>query len=152
MKCRFSGLKIRRGQPLASSSLAPGTTQVKGGYSNVAAFSRFIGSTPRAGANPFNGQFFRQISDQFGCTPAFRQSRLAWCGLHLAEISGSDTFVHVQLPWGDWVVQLTGVHKVPLNAPISVYLMPDACYVFDSERAADQGGALLQLPAHAQGG
>nr|WP_314704803.1 ABC transporter ATP-binding protein [uncultured Comamonas sp.] len=72
--------------------------------------------------------------------------------VHLAEISGSDTFVHVQLPWGDWVVQLTGVHKVPLNAPISVYLLPDACYVFDSERAPDQGGALLQLPTHAQGG
>lgn len=72
--------------------------------------------------------------------------------VHLAEISGSDTFVHVQLPWGDWVVQLTGVHQVDLNTPIRVYLATDACYVFETEQASGDGGALLQLPAHARGG
>ena len=46
---RRSGLKIRRGQPLASSSLAPGTTQVKGGYSNVAAFSFMDENSPLSG-------------------------------------------------------------------------------------------------------
>lgn len=72
--------------------------------------------------------------------------------VHLAEISGSDTFVHVQLPWGDWVLQLTGVHKVALNAPISVYLQPQACYLFEAERLGGQGGALLQLPQTVRGG
>lgn len=66
--------------------------------------------------------------------------------VHLAEISGSDTFVHTQLPWGDWVAQLTGVHKVGLNQPVSVYLSPADCYVFESELPGGQGGALLQLP------
>lgn len=71
--------------------------------------------------------------------------------VHLAEISGSDTFVHVQLPWGDWVVQLTGVHKVELNAPIRVYVAPDACYLFETEQPSGQGGALLQPPLTARG-
>ena len=74
---RRSGLKIRRGQPLASSSLAPGTTQVKGGYRNVAAFSVSIvhqtapypigGSTglyAKGGGKPFYGQFVCQISER----------------------------------------------------------------------------------------
>ena len=71
--------------------------------------------------------------------------------VHLAEISGSDTFVHVQLPWGDWVAQLTGVHQVGLNQPISVYLSPTDCYVFESEQAGGKGGALLQLPTAVMG-
>ncbi|MEG2048921.1 MAG: ABC transporter ATP-binding protein [Comamonas sp.] len=72
--------------------------------------------------------------------------------VHLAEISGSDTFVHVQLPWGDWVAQLTGVHKVGLNQPVSVCLSPTDCYIFESELPGGQGGALLQLPAAEAGG
>lgn len=71
--------------------------------------------------------------------------------VHLAEISGSDTFVHVQLPWGDWVVQLTGVHKVALNTPVSVHVVPDVCYVFAAEQADGQGGALLLRPVDAAG-
>ncbi|MGU3627324.1 ABC transporter ATP-binding protein [Comamonas sp. C24C] len=75
--------------------------------------------------------------------------------VHLAEISGSDTFVHVELPWGDWVAQLTGVHKIGINQPISVYLAPAQCYVFESEKVGGNnrgnGGALLQLPAAAAG-
>ena len=67
--------------------------------------------------------------------------------VYLVEISGSDTFVHVQLPWGGWVAQLTGVHKVAANEAVSVYLSPAECYVFESEKAGGKGGALLQLPA-----
>ena len=72
--------------------------------------------------------------------------------VHLAEISGSDTFVHVQLPWGDWVAQLTGVHKMAINQPISVYMAPTDCYLFESELPDGKGGALLQLPATEAGG
>ena len=66
--------------------------------------------------------------------------------VYLVEISGSDTFVHVQLPWGGWVAQLTGVHKLAANEQVSFYLAPADCYVFETERAGNQGGVLLQLP------
>lgn len=69
--------------------------------------------------------------------------------VHLAEISGSDTFVHVKLPWGDWVAQLTGVHQVPIDTPITLYLAPALCYVFAPETEAGQGGQLLQAPTSA---
>ncbi|MNT32295.1 glycerol-3-phosphate transporter ATP-binding subunit [compost metagenome] len=70
--------------------------------------------------------------------------------VYLVEISGSDTFVHVQLPWGGWVAQLTGVHKLAANEQVSLYLAPTDCYVFETERAGNQGGALLQLPQQQQ--
>ena len=71
--------------------------------------------------------------------------------VYLVEISGSDTFVHVQLPWGGWVAQLTGVHKLVANEVVSLYVSPADCYVFDTESAQGEGGALLQLPAAVQG-
>ncbi len=61
--------------------------------------------------------------------------------VELAEISGSNTFVHVQTAVGDLVAQLTGVHFFELNAPISLHWAPGHCYVFDA------AGALLLAPA-----
>ncbi len=60
--------------------------------------------------------------------------------VELAEISGSDTFVHVSTPVGELVAQLTGVHYFDLGAPITLYLDPAHAYVFDD------GGALLAAP------
>jgi hypothetical protein len=37
--------------------------------------------------------------------------------VELAEISGSDTFVHVDTPIGELVAQLTGVHRSPSATP-----------------------------------
>jgi len=50
--------------------------------------------------------------------------------VELAEISGSDTFVHVATPAGELVVQLTGVHFFDLAARITLYLDPAQVYVF----------------------
>ena len=61
--------------------------------------------------------------------------------VELAEISGSDTFVHVETPVGELVAQLTGVHFFDLGAPITLYLHPEHVHVFDS------AGALLVAPA-----
>jgi glycerol transport system ATP-binding protein len=61
--------------------------------------------------------------------------------VELAEISGSDTFVHAHTPAGELVVQLTGVHYFDLGARITLYLDPAQAYVF----AAD--GALKHAPA-----
>jgi len=60
--------------------------------------------------------------------------------VELAEISGSDTFVHVATAVGELVAQLTGVHFFELGAPITLYLAPAQAYVFDA------AGALLVAP------
>jgi glycerol transport system ATP-binding protein len=60
--------------------------------------------------------------------------------VELAEISGSDTFVHVSTAVGELVAQLTGVHFFQLGAPITLYLHPSQAYVFDG------AGALLVAP------
>jgi glycerol transport system ATP-binding protein len=61
--------------------------------------------------------------------------------VELAEISGSDTFVHVAAPVGQLVAQLTGVHYFDLGAPITLYLDPAQAYIFDPQ------GQLLVAPA-----
>ncbi|GAB4567249.1 MAG: ABC transporter ATP-binding protein [Rhizobacter sp.] len=61
--------------------------------------------------------------------------------VELAEISGSDTFVHVETAVGELVAQLTGVHFFDLGTPITLYLHPEHVHVFDS------AGALLVAPA-----
>jgi glycerol transport system ATP-binding protein len=58
----------------------------------------------------------------------------------LAEISGSDTFVHAHTPVGDLVAQLAGVHNLRLGSPIDLYVSPAQMYVFDA------AGALLLAP------
>jgi glycerol transport system ATP-binding protein len=67
--------------------------------------------------------------------------------VELAEISGSDTFVHVDTPIGELVAQLPGVHVFTLGAPITLYLSPTQLYVFDGAgdllvAAAEAGVAL----------
>jgi glycerol transport system ATP-binding protein len=60
--------------------------------------------------------------------------------VELAEISGSDTFVHVETAVGELVAQLTGVHFFELGAPITLHVSPQQAYVFDAK------GALLVAP------
>jgi len=61
--------------------------------------------------------------------------------VELAEISGSDTFVHVATAAGELVAQLTGVHFFALGAPITLYLDPAQVYVFGGD------GLLRQAPS-----
>jgi glycerol transport system ATP-binding protein len=51
--------------------------------------------------------------------------------VELAEISGSDTFVHVATGVGELVAQLTGVHRFELGSAITLYLDPAQAYVFN---------------------
>jgi glycerol transport system ATP-binding protein len=60
--------------------------------------------------------------------------------VELAEISGSDTFVHVDTPIGELVAQLTGVHVFGLGEAITLYLNPAQAYVFGAD------GTLLVAP------
>ncbi len=71
-----------------------------------------------------------------------RQGDLALPGVvELAEISGSDTFVHVTTPVGELVAQLTGVHEYALGASVALHVHPSQVYLFD------QSGALLLAPS-----
>ena len=64
--------------------------------------------------------------------------------VELAEISGSDTFVHVQTTAGALVAQLTGVHFFDLGAPTTLHLAPAQVHVFGADgllqRAPERGG------------
>jgi glycerol transport system ATP-binding protein len=61
--------------------------------------------------------------------------------VELAEISGSDTFVHVATAVGELVAQLTGVHHFELGEAITLHLPPGRVHVFDA-----QGELLLAPP------
>ena len=60
--------------------------------------------------------------------------------VEVAEISGSDTFVHVATPIGELVAQLTGVHQFELGTQVTLYLDPAHAYVFGAD------GNLLVAP------
>jgi glycerol transport system ATP-binding protein len=55
--------------------------------------------------------------------------------VELAEISGSDTFIHAATQVGELVAQLTGVHYFDLGSQITLHLHPSQVYVFDSTDA-----------------
>ena len=65
--------------------------------------------------------------------------------VELAEISGSDTFVHVHTAVGEIVAQLTGVHELALGSAITLHVNPAQVYAFD------QTGDLLVAPQRAKG-
>ena len=76
-----------------------------------------------------------------------REGDVALAGtVELAEISGSDTFVHAATAVGEVVAQLTGVHDFALGAPLTLYLHPSQVYVFGAD------GALLVAPPRAAPG
>jgi glycerol transport system ATP-binding protein len=60
--------------------------------------------------------------------------------LELAEISGSDTFLHVKTQVGELVAQLPGVHQFTLGDAVTLHLDPAQAYLFDA------AGELLLAP------
>ncbi|MBK6850160.1 MAG: ABC transporter ATP-binding protein [Burkholderiales bacterium] len=66
--------------------------------------------------------------------------------VELAEISGSDTFVHVKTLVGEVVAQLTGVHDFQLGAAVTLHVDPAQVYAFDA------AGKLLTAPARNSSG
>ena len=60
--------------------------------------------------------------------------------VELAEISGSDTFAHVDTAVGELVAQLSGVHPMRMGSAVTLYLSPAQLYVFDAR------GDLLVAP------
>ena len=60
--------------------------------------------------------------------------------VQLAEISGTDTFVHFHCALGEWVMQKTGVHFFELGTHLTFYFDPREIYIFASD------GVLLSAP------
>jgi glycerol transport system ATP-binding protein len=69
--------------------------------------------------------------------------------VQLAEISGSDTFLHAETSVAPVVAQLTGVHRFELGAPVTLYLQPSQAYLFgasgDLVLAPDRPGRPAQV-------
>ena len=61
--------------------------------------------------------------------------------VELAEISGSDTFVHVDTAAGELVAQLTGVHFFEIGTSVTLYVHPSQVHLFGAD------GALVVAPA-----
>ncbi|GLC97635.1 ABC transporter ATP-binding protein [Cupriavidus sp. TA19] len=83
----------------------------------------------------------------------------------LAELSGSDTFVHADTPVGNLVAQFAGVLDLRLGEPVSLHLLPDQIYLFDAAgrrihaprrpgglAAGVPGGVHGVVPGHVPGG
>jgi glycerol transport system ATP-binding protein len=62
----------------------------------------------------------------------------------LAEVSGSETFIHALCGGIDLVVQEEGIHVLELGAPVGVYLDPAQLFAFEAA-----GGALVAAPGRA---
>jgi glycerol transport system ATP-binding protein len=58
----------------------------------------------------------------------------------LAEISGSETSIHLEHNGVSWVSQQDGVHSLDVGESISVYIEPERIFAFDA------GGALAAAP------
>ena len=63
--------------------------------------------------------------------------------VELAEISGSETFIHAAHSGTSWVVQEEGVHSLGLGEEIRVFVEPRHLFVFD------QDGGLVAAPGDA---
>lgn len=60
-------------------------------------------------------------------------TRMALNGeVEVAEIAGSETYIHVRHGEASWVVQIEGVHVFGLGDPITVYIDPGRLFAFDS--------------------
>ena len=55
--------------------------------------------------------------------------------VELAEISGSDTYVHASSTMGNLVAQVPGVHYFHLGAPVTLHVQADQLYVFGADEA-----------------
>lgn len=64
--------------------------------------------------------------------------------LSVTELTGSETFVHLDHHGDRWVGLIHGVHELEIGAPLDVYLDPRHVYIFG------EGGALIAPAAYAQ--
>ncbi|HEY9104362.1 ABC transporter ATP-binding protein [Chitinimonas sp.] len=72
------------------------------------------------------------------------------CEVELAEISGSDTYLHLKQAGADWVAQLPGVCDLDPGSHVEIYLHPGDVFAFDQQgRLAGSPDRGLILAANA---
>ncbi len=111
----------------------------------------------------FNGRSFGEVSETITAladghyTAAVRPHHLALqptdqhtvalqATVGTSEITGSETFIHVDVAGNRWVVLTHGVHRVEPGQSIAIYLNPDSLYLFDA------GELLARVPSFAMDG
>jgi len=67
--------------------------------------------------------------------PRTAQSIAVPCRLELAELSGSETFLHLHTQTGgiDLIAQLQGVHQIELGTQLDVFIDPDELFIFGAD-------------------
>ncbi|MEX2130967.1 MAG: TOBE domain-containing protein, partial [Pseudohongiellaceae bacterium] len=53
--------------------------------------------------------------------------------VELAEVSGSETFIHIRNAQIDWIVQQEGVHQYALGQQVEFYFNPAQLYAFRAD-------------------
>jgi glycerol transport system ATP-binding protein len=82
------------------------------------------------GLNPGNYQFGMR-ANHLQLQPRTTADVEFQASIGLAEISGSETFVHVTHNGDAWTVQQQGIHNYRMDEQIQVYVDPAKLYVFD---------------------
>jgi glycerol transport system ATP-binding protein len=62
----------------------------------------------------------------------------------IAEITGSESFIHVDFAGERWVALAHGVHDLAIGQPIEIYLNPNRFFVFDAFGALAAAPNMLQ--------
>ena len=128
-------MNLVQGTPLGDSIVLPGITIALPGKRTVA------GAAATIGVRAHDVRVHAQPGDI--SLPA---------RVELAEISGSDTYVHAATAIGEMVAQLTGVHRFSLGEAVTLNVNPDDIYVFDASGALTIAPARLGRAAPASGG
>ena len=126
----------------------PETTRIAQAFSDPA--MNFVAGRIDAGQVRFHNaspiplqQHFAELKPgeyQFGMRPNHLQlqaSSAADISFHaqvnIAEISGSETFIHINHDEQAWTVQQPGVHSYRMGDPIEVFINPARLYIFDGQ-------------------
>jgi glycerol transport system ATP-binding protein len=107
---------------LTSDVSADGTAHLPVGIDVQLERTRTHPGTCRIGIRPANLRL----------APRTPQSLAVPCRLELAELSGSETYLHLHTRDGgiDLVAQLQGVHQIELGTSLDVFIDPDELFVF----------------------
>lgn len=63
-----------------------------------------------------------------------------------SEITGSQTFLHVEIGAGSWVVLANGIHRLEKDSNIELYVNPNTFYLFDTDQnLVSDGSARSQV-------
>jgi len=64
----------------------------------------------------------------------------------ITEITGSESFVHVDVGIDRWIALEHGIHDLTIDQPVTVYLDPDRFYVFDAAGGLAMTAASIPEP------